>query len=169
MPLIHQQDDMIEQLELDLADKAAAAFTAANVDSSVFGVFSLDDLETKTENELQRRIAVGVAYSSAAPPEIDSNPKGSAAPGQGMAARMVAYEFLVVLAVPTGPDCMERYNGTKLLSVLRRKIHGASIAVDAASRRWNFQREKPNPEASTETMLYYTQVWQVALPLVGSA
>lgn len=169
MALIHTQDDMIEQLELDLASKAAAAFAAANVESSVFGVFSLDDLEAKQENELQQRIAIGVAYSRCAPPEIDANPKGSAAPGQGTAARMIGYEFLVVLAVPTGPDCAERYNGTKLLTVLRRRIHGASIAVDAASRRWNFQQEKANPEASTATMLYYTQVWQVALPLVGAA
>ncbi len=168
MAMVHLQDDMIEQLELDLATKASAAFTAAGIESSVFGVFNIDDLETKLENELQGRIAVGVAYRYAAPPEIDKNPKAGAAPGQGIAAKMVSYEFLVVLAVPTGPDCIERYNATKLLTVLRRRIHGAPIAADPASRPWNFLLEKPNPEATTATMLYYSQVWQVALPLVGA-
>lgn len=168
MPMVHQQDDMIEVLELDLSTKAAAAFAAADIESNVFGVFSLDDLENKLENELQGRIAVGVSYKNCAPPEIDKNPKAGAAPGQGIAAKMLSYEFLVVLAVPTGAECTERYNATKLLTVLRRRIHGAPIAADAGSRPWNFLLEKPNPEASTATMLYYSQVWQVALPLVGA-
>lgn len=165
--MLTADDTMIERMEIDLADKAAAAFVSAGVQASVYGVFSLDDLEKKQESELQHKIAIGVQYTGAAPPEIDFNPKGSAAPGQGTSVRMVLYQFLVVVAVPTEQNCLERYNGTKLLTVLRRHIHGSTISGDIASRRWAFSKEVPNVGPSTETMLYYSQVWQVGLPLGG--
>lgn len=167
MALLHIQDDMIERMELDLSTKAAAAFEAAGVGSVVHGVFSLDDLENKTENDLGRKIAVGVSYFRAGPLEITDNPKSSATAGQSTSVKLVAYDFMVLLAVPTGEECLERYNATKLLTVLRRSIHGSIIDGDGASRRWNFQTEKPVTDQSTETMLYYSQLWQVALPLVG--
>lgn len=62
---------------------------------------------------------------------------------------------------------MERYNATQLLTVLRRHIHGSTVAGDAGQRRWGFLKETPRMDQSTETMLYYTQSWAVALPLVG--
>lgn len=165
--LLHQQSDMIERMELDLATKASAAFAAAGLQSVVHGVYSLDDLENKTENELGRKIAVGVAYRRAQPPEIVENPKNSAAPGHSTAVKMVAYDFLVILAVPTGEDCVERYNATKLLTVLRKSIFGSTVDGDASARRWNFIQESPVVDQSTGTMLYYSQVWQVVLPLGG--
>lgn len=167
MALLNKDDEMIQRMEVDLASKASEAFVAADVNALVHGVFSLDDLEDKLESQLQRKVGIGVAYSGCAPVEIDFNPRSSAAPGQGTAARMLAYRFLVVLAVPTEKGCLERYNGTKLLTVLRNRIHGSTVDGDAVARRWNFQKEEPNVGASTETMLYYSQVWQVALPVVG--
>lgn len=167
--LVHLDDEMIERMEIDLADKAAQAFTAAGVLSNVYGVFSLDDLETKAEGELSRKPAVGVGYAGSAPMEVENNALRSAAPGQSSAMRMLSYKFQIILAVPTGPECLERYTATKLLTILRRRIHGAVVAGDGSQRRWNFQQERPHDAESTETLLYYSQTWQVSLPLVGPA
>lgn len=166
--LVHLNDDLLSLLESDLASKAQAAFVSSGVASNIYGVFSLDDLEAKQEKELGHNVAVGIAYSGSQPLAIDTRPGASAAPGQGMSARMLQYEFLVLLAVPTDQQCEERYNATKLLTVLRRRIHGSKVADDDGSRRWSFLKEAPRVDQSTSTMLYYTQYWSVALPLTGS-
>lgn len=168
--MVHNDPEMIQTLEVDLQQKAADAFVAQQVTSLVHGVFSIDDLEKKTEQDLNRGIAVGVQYSGAQWVEIDfkNNTRGSPAADGGAGAKMLAYTFIVILAVPTGENCEERYNGTKLLTVLRRSIHGSQlVSGDQFARRWNFISERPEVEASTDTMLYYVQVWQAALPLVG--
>lgn len=168
MNLLNKDVDMIERMENDLREKITVAFATVGVSSLVHGVFSLDHLEMLVENSLETgKIHVGAQYHQAVPLEIDFKPTASAAPGQGTSAKLVSYEFLVILAVPTGPECRERYNATKLLTALRMGIQGAAVAEDKAQRRWNFQREKPEVGASTETMLYYSQLWQVSLVNTG--
>ncbi len=165
MGILTKDNDMIERMELDLAAKAQSAYTAAGLSPNVHGIFSLDDLEKKIEADLCSKLAVGVGYAGALP-TIDPKAPLNTAPG-GNAVKMVAFTFNVILAVPTGEDCLERYSATKLLTVLRRGILGSIIDGDSASRTWAFAKEFPNVQESTQTMLYYTQVWQVILPAVS--
>lgn len=169
LPLVKDPDALV-RMEHSLMALAVDSYRTAGVDALVYGVFSLDELERKAANELGRKVAVGVQYAQSKPLEIDFNPKSSATASGGGAVRILAHEFLVVLAVPTDPASNtdpDRYNVSKLLTLLRRRIHGELVDGDLAARRWNFQWEKPNVGESSETVLYYTQLWQVALPLVG--
>lgn len=166
--ILNQDPEMIERMENDLREKATDCFGVAGVNSLVYGVFSMDHLESLRANEIEQgKVGIGIQYNGAAPVEIDFNKQSSAAPGQGTSAKLLAYSFLVILAVPVGPDCLERYNATKLLTLLRQFIQGSIIAGDQGQRRWSFQRERPEIGASDEDTLYYSQVWQVALVNVG--
>lgn len=167
--LIHLQDDMIEQMENDLVAKVTAAYTAANLDIGVYGVFSVDDLENKVESELCNKIAIGVGYMGAEPTALDSNPKAPLNVSRGVAAKTLDFMFLVILAVPTGPMCDERFDATKLLTMQRKRIMGSDVAGDVADRTWAFVKEGPEVSASSDTMLYYSQVWRVALPFIGNS
>lgn len=166
-PPFQNDPDHIATMEADLTQKATAAFTAANVSHLAEGVFDLDDLERKMANSVGG-IGVGIAYNGRrwVDLEIDFKTGRSPTVDGSPAAKMLAYSFLLVLAVPTGQDCEERYNATKLLAVLSRSIHGSPLADDQTARRWNFISEQPHPDQSTDTMLYYTQVWQANLPLL---
>lgn len=168
MPRLNEDNEMIERMEVDLSSKAQAAFVTAGVSPSIHGVFSLDDLERKTEEELCQRVAVGVGYWGAKPHAGESAQRGSqnTAPG-GNAVKMVDFVFMVILAVPHGENCLERYSATRLLTVLRRGINGSTVSGDATNRTWTFVSETPNITESTDSMLYYTQVWRVTLPAVG--
>jgi hypothetical protein len=168
MTLLNLDDTMIERMESDLATKASAAFTGASLTTGVHGVFSIDDLENKLESELCGNIAVGVGYMGAEPTAFETQPKAPLNVARGEAVKSLDFIFTVILAVPTGSDCTQRYDATKLLTILRRKIMGSAIDGDQVQRCWAFVREGPQISASTETMLYYSQVWRVALPHVGN-
>ncbi len=163
---LNQDFDMVERMELDLIAKATSAFTAADVAAGVFGVFSLDDLEHKTEAELCQKIALGVGYTGAEPRDNAKAALGTA-PG-GSAVKVIDFMFAVILAVPHGDYCQERYSATKLMTVLRRGILGSSVSGDSTNRTWSFVKEFPNISNSTDTMLYYTQVWRVDLPVTSA-
>jgi len=158
---------MVERMEADLGAKASAAYTAAGISPAILGVFSLDDLEKKLESDLCGKLAVGVGYAGAEPTAVVSNPKAPLNVGSSNAAKTVDFIFTVILAVPTGPECTERHSATKLLTILRLGILGSTVSGDNTNRTWAFVRESPNITESTETMLYYSQVWRVAMPIVG--
>lgn len=162
--LLHHDDAMLERMELDLVVKSQTAYAAAGLSANIHGVFSLDDLEGKEESDLCGLLAVGVGYAGAEPYD-PQKAQLNTAPG-GSAVRMVDFLFHIILAVPHGRDCMERYSATKLLTVLRRGILGTSCSGDATNRTWAFVREFPNITESTDTMLYYSQVWRLALPVI---
>lgn len=168
MTILNRDVTMIERMEGDLATKCGAALTQVSITAGVHGVFSLDDLEKKTEADLCGSIAIGVGYMGAEPTHLDSNPKAPLNVGKGEAVKSLDFMFTVILAVPTGADCMERYDATKILTVLRQKIMGSDVDGDQVQRTWAFVKEQPNIAASTDTMLYYSQVWRVALPSVGN-
>lgn len=158
--------EMIERMELDLVSKAQTAFTAAGLTANIHGVFSLDDLEAKEESDLCNMLAVGVGYAGAETYDTQRSNLNTA-PG-GPAVKNVDFAFAVILAVPHGVDCAERYSATKLLTVLRLGIIGSIVSGDIASRTWAFVREFPNIQDSTDSMLYYTQMWKVNLPQRGA-
>lgn len=165
---LNQDPDMVERMEKDLTSKVKEAFESAGVSSMVFGVFSLDDLETKSKDELCNKLAVGVGYVLSEPTAVSTNQKDPLNVGSVNAAKTVDFVFSIILAVPTGPECAERYSATKLLTVLRQSILGSTVSGDSTNRTWAFVKEAPNVAESTEEMLYYSQIWRVAVVIVGA-
>lgn len=167
IPQLNHDKEMLTRMELDLVTKAQAAFQAQGVAGSVHGIFSLDDLERKTESDIcaTNQVAVGVGYNSAR--NIMLGEQGNGANQQGRTS-MVEFRFIVILAVPTGENCTERYNAGELLSSLRLGIQGRGIDGDSGSRSWSFVSESPDIAASTSAMLYYSQLWQTKLPFSQS-
>lgn len=166
LPRLNQDNDMIQRMEVSLAEYASLSMQTAEVTSSVYGVFSLDDLENKLVSDLCNHIGVGVGYAGAERAKAESKGPGGQAPG-GREAVMLEFVFQVILAVPIGADCIERYNATKLLTVLRRGIHGKTVAGDATNRAWEFVKEFPNVVESTKDIAFYSQVWTLRQPGVG--
>lgn len=158
----------IERMEKDLIAKASEAMTKSGITSLVHGVFSIDDLEKKTANDLCRHIGVGVGYLRAEPLAQVTDPKAPSTSMPGGAVRTLSFSFMVILAVPTGEGCEEVYDATQVLTALRFGIMGSKVAGDETNRTWEFVRESPDIEASTDTMLYYSQVWRVAMQNVGT-
>lgn len=155
--------DVLDRLEKDLIQKAVDALTAAEVASVVYGVFSLDELERKQAEELEGRMAVGVGYQGCKAMTLKDNA------AQGNTAVGTEFFFLVMFAVPVDEVLSQRRTASQILSILRRGIVGSPIVDSARTQRtWTFVQEKPEVEDSTETMLYYTQVWRIVLPTKGN-
>lgn len=165
--LLNADDEMILRMETDLLDKSQAAFQNAGVMGRIFGVYSLDDLEEINENQLATKLAVGVGYAGAEPAS-DGRVQQGKGPG-GKNVFVIDFTFHVVLAVPHGPGCKERHSGTQLLTVLRRGINGTSCDGDATNRVWAFMKEFPNSAESTDTVLYYSQIWSLRLMTVSTS
>lgn len=172
---MHQDPKLIEVLEKDLIDKAFVALTDADIGADLYGVFSLDDLDRRTEAELNGDVALGVAYSNTTNTSVREN-------ASDKQVDMLAYQFLIVVACPTSDDGAGRVPGTRVLTALRQKIKTAIVgdtevpqgfpgqvvglrkALGSTQRRWQFVQEVAQVEESTPTMLYYTQVWRLLLP-----
>lgn len=167
-PRLQDDPDLIERLEKDLIAKATTAFTTAGVTGGVHGVFSLDQLETLNEADFCRKIAVGIGYMGCEVATRDSEARTGQNPGSSNAARLLDFIFAVVLAVPTGEQCTERYDATKVLTILRKSIMGTPVTGDVANRKWMFAREFPNVSESSTQMLYYSQMWRLAIVNVGN-
>lgn len=163
---LNRDINQIERMETDLTLKVKSALAAHNVNDNVHGVFSLDDLENKMASDLCGAIAVGVGYLRIEP---TGDPKAllNTAPG-GQATKLLDYIFGIILAVPTGSQCGERHTATQVLTALRFGIMGSIVDGDVSARTWDFVREAPDAQESTDTMLYYHQVWRLALPNVGN-
>ena len=164
LPRLNTDVMQIERMEADLRNKCADAFARYGLSNNVHGVFSLDDLEKKLESDLCQHIGVGVGYLKVEA-QTDSDTLN---PGGGVATKMLHYFFTVILAVPTGEECSERHDATKVLTALRFDIMGSVVAGDATNRSWMFVHELPVTEQSSDTMLYYSQVWRLAMPNVGN-
>ncbi len=161
---IHQ----IERMELDLRKKVQDALTAHSITSLVHGVFSLDDLENKLQSDLCAHIGVGVGYLRTEPTALVTDAKAHLNVGGGVAVKTLDFYFMVILAVPTGAQCNEVHHATQVLTALRFGIMGSTVAGDDSNRKWAFVQEAPNVSESTDTMLYYSQVWRLAMQNVGN-
>lgn len=158
-------DDLIHQLETSLVQQCANALNDNDIRALVKDVFSLDELESMLERELDGLIGVGVGYQGS---EVIASDRTNPAYEKGIAVNC-NFSFLVILAVPVDSVLSQRVSATTLLTVLRKGILGSQIAASAREqRRWMFVQERPETAQSTPTMLYYTQVWRVNLPVVGS-
>lgn len=155
--------EVLKRLEDDLINKCAKALNDAAYYSVVHGVFSLDDLENKTEKDLDGKLAVGVGYSGCTPTAVNVNPT------QGNVANMLEYTYTIMFAVPVDALCSQRYSASKILTVLRRSILGSQVeSRERTQRTWSFVRERPEIAESSGTMLYYTQVWRLLMPVTSN-
>lgn len=150
-----------------MIDKATKALNEADVAHLAVGVFNLDGLEEALQGELSQRVAIGVAYAKAAPVEIDFNRQQGISPSRAGGGRTYGFEFLVMLATPVSSGSCGRHSGTKLLTVLRNAIQGTPVSTDDIQRTWALTTEGPRPDASSDTLLYYAQVWQINLPILS--
>lgn len=160
--------DMIERMEADLFVKVRNALGVYGLTQNVHGVFSIDDLENKLGSDLCNHIGVGVGYWKAEPTNVTTDPKANLNVDRGMAVKTLDFLFMVILAVPTGGQCAERQSATKVLTGLRLSIMGSEVAGDKTARTWAFVRESPVIDESDDAMLYYSQVWRLAMPSIGN-
>ena len=162
---LNQNPDMIKVMEDDLKAKANEAVETANLTLPVMGVFDLDHLEQMMEAEVTS-MAIGVGFVSTE--ALRKEDSGTFNPMQSTAAKGVLFTFMIVLALPAQGELDERFDATRLLTVLRQRILGTPIGEERSQRTWNFVRERPETGASTRTLLYYSQVWQVAMQNLGN-
>jgi hypothetical protein len=159
--MLNQDPDQITRMEDDLRDKIQVAINfKPELNAGVYGVFSIDDLESKMQDDLGGGIGVGVQFVYTQAADLQARPGAQN-------ARYLQFMLQVILAVPCGMEAVERGLATKLLGVTRQAIFGEPLKDDKVNRAWDFVREQAEPSASTATMLYYSQLWQVALPQVA--
>jgi hypothetical protein len=171
-----ERDDVIEVLEKDLRRHCIDALEGNDIEAYVNGVFSLDDLEAQIKADNLGRIGVGIAYSGSATRE--ESLKSGNPTGDGAKAIMTEMMFMILLAAPVDRMLTQRITATQLLTVLKRGILGKRVETgskflqgrgDTSKQRpWLFVQEKPEIAESTPTMLYYTQVWRLVMPVSGN-
>lgn len=148
----------ISQLEAELIEavKGVPAFL-----QSGFSVFDLADMDEK--RTAQTLPAFGVAYDGAEPVGNDAKPTDRS----NRAVAMVSVQFVIVIATQyryTGQDDTKQ-QAFALLDQVRGVLLGYQ---NANSRPWRFVGERPEPDASGDGVIFYTQVWQTSLPISGN-
>lgn len=152
----------LEALEKELIDLVKTVPAFAN---NGFSVFDFRDMEERTTMNVFPM--VGVGYDGAEP--IDTGKGNAANPVAERAggAILINVQFTIVLAIQYH---YAGQNDTKpqafgLLDDVRKLVLGYK-GVNA--RPWKYIGEKPEPNDSTSGLVFYTQVWQTAIPAVGS-
>lgn len=148
------------QTELQELVKQVPAFA-----DSGFSIFDLRDMSEKAT--LQGFPLVGVGYDGAEP--VD-NAKGNAANPVAAGAGgvyIVTIQFTIVIAIQYhyGGQDDTKPQALNLLDDVRKLVLGYK-GVNA--RPWKYIGERPDLSASGEGVVFYTQVWQTAIPVVGS-
>lgn len=178
MTRLVDQDDVIEMLEKDLIRHCVNALESKQLHAYVNGVFSLDDLEGQMEEDNQGRIGVGVAYSGSNTVNMDKVGNAVGDTGKSIMTEMI---FLILVMAPVDVIQSQRINAINLLTLLKKGILGKRVemgsaafaarrgeAVTSGQRPWVFVQEKPEIAESTPSMLYYTQVWRLLMPVTGN-
>lgn len=147
----------IHELEKELIEvlKRLPSFS-----ESGFSIFDIDDFQSKSSGSTLP--VVGVLYQGAAPVGESGEPKYKVS-----SAKIVEVQFLIVVALDYGYTGQEdtkplAYN---LLDQIRTSLLGYS---GVNTRPWRFVMERPEPEFSGDGVLFYTQVWQTSLPVIGT-
>ena len=163
---LNQDPLMVKRMEDSLVENCTAALKEYDsIDAVVFGIFSLDDMEKLMEGELGEKIAVGIGYLGSQPSTAIG---GSQYNGEGgLAGKTLDFTFMVMLAVPANDQVPRRYDAAAILSILKFYTLGAAIEDGRLQRPWMFVQEKPEIADSTRTMLYYSQLWRVTIPIVA--
>lgn len=162
--------EMLERMELDLAERVRDILQQEQVSAPVMGVFSIEDMEAMRESDVcaSNSIAVGVGYNGAfARPRAQGNVDNATARPE-----IVDFVYGVILAVPASGDCALRPSAGRVLTALRLGIMGTGVAEGhpggRIARTWEFVQESPSVRESSADLLYYSQVWRLSLPLKTS-
>lgn len=130
------------------------AFTHNN-----FSIFDLDDL-IKT-SEMQSFPIVGVGYDGAEPTDT-LNPVSKSNVG----AVLIDTQFIVVVGVDYVYGSGDKKSqATDLLSQVRPMVAGYQ---KVNSRPWRFIGERPEPQASGNGIIFYSQIWRTLVPLLAN-
>lgn len=154
----------IDQLTQELITlvKGVPAFS-----DNAYSVYDLEDLMRLSN--LQSFPIVGVGYNGASPVIADGagkdRPLNVAAMAHGV--RFVELQYIVVVAIQYQYAGQEdsKPQATNLLDEVRSVILGYK---GVNSRPWVFMGERPEPEASTDGVVFYSQVWHTVVPAVGN-
>lgn len=147
----------ITQLENELIQtiKGVAAFS-----ENGFSIFDLADFGEKLA--AQTLPCAGVAYDGAEPAGNDATPTTKA-----HAAAFLNVQFVVVVATQyryTGQD-----DTKQAVFALLDQVRAAVLGLKGVnSRPWRFVGERPEPDPSGDGVVFYSQVWQTTLPIVGT-
>ncbi len=148
----------IAQLEAELID---AVKNVPVFSESGFSIFDMSDFSDKAA--AQTLPAVGVAYDGA---ELAGG-NDATATTKAHSASLVTVQFVIVIAVQyryTGQDDTKQ-QAFELLDQVRAVVLGLK---GVNSRPWRFVGERPEPDASGDGVVFYSQVWQTTLPIVGN-
>lgn len=135
---------------------AVPAFAATG-----FSVFDIADFLAKAGP--QTLPVYAVAYDGLAVVGNEATPTNN----KSSAVTMIAAQFVVVVAMQynyTGQDDTKQQAFT-LMDQIREAVLGFQ---GSNTRPWRFIAEQPEPEASGDGMIVYSQVWQTTLPIVGN-
>lgn len=149
----------IPELEAELLEavRGVPAFAASG-----FSVFNVDDFGVKSAGQGTSLPAFGVAYDGAEPTGNEVNPTG-----RGAGSALLHVQFVIVIAVQygyTGSDDTKQ-QAFALLDQVRATVLGLK---GVNSRPWRFVGERPEADASGDGVVFYSQVWQTTLPIVGN-
>lgn len=180
----YTEADFLEQMNRKLQSLAKEALAAApnSIKSRTYGVFSLDDLEQQMTNQPVGMVGVGVSYNNAVRGDAVIS-TGNAVHKDGGGRAEMHFHYLLVVAVASNDCCEGKFDGLNLLHVLRMGILGRPTLDDADPQKprpsnhithratfyptWDFVKEGPEVGASSDAMLYYSQVWRACVPVTG--
>jgi hypothetical protein len=148
----------LAQLEAELITlvKSVPEFAASG-----WSVFDSADFAAKTAG--QNLPTVAVAYDGAEQVGNEAIPVANRAHG----AALVAVQFVIVIAAQyqyTGQDDSKQ-SAYALLDQVRAVVLGFK---GVNTRPWRFVGERPEVGASGDGVIFYAQVWQTTLPIVGN-
>ena len=149
---------LIENLEAELI---ARVQSVPAFKESGFSIFDVLDFEAKSAG--QTLPTVGIAYDGMEPTGNDVNSAGSRSPS----IALVSAQFIIVIAVQyryTAQDDTKQ-QAYALLDQVRAAVMGYQ---GVNSRPWRFIGERPEANVSGDGVIFYSQVWQTALPVVGT-
>ncbi|SRR5258706_1061370 len=150
-------DELLNELRKLI--KTVPAFKKHN-----YSVFDLDDFRIRASQQGLDLPVVGVAYDGCTPIGKDDT---AIAEGSN-SVTIEVMQFIVIVAVQYQYAEQEdnKPQGTELLQQVREIVKGFK---GVNSRPWRFMGERPEPDASGEGIIFYSQVWQTALPSIGKS
>lgn len=137
-----------------------------------FSIFSVDNLQQQAGN-IGWPLA-GVMYEGCSPAEDKQGGTPQSSPrGRGdFGVAMLDVQYSIVIGVQYG------FSGTMGDADSDTKLYAFSLLDDVRAavlgfkgvntRPWRFIGEKPELEASTDTEVYYSQVWRTTVPQSGN-
>lgn len=170
MATFTDDNEFLEIINAHLVECIVQATRKGNITSSVQGVFSLDELESKSENDImQGKVAFGVAYIGCEPRTRDES-DGRSLPMHTNGVDHVEFRFVVIIGCRADTTCSQRPLFQKILSMVRKEIFLSRLQVGRRAelvRPFTLVRERPEVQDSTQSVLYYSQVWSINLPLTS--